>query len=124
MKQLTLMFKEIQLAYFTVPRVIKSCKNWLIKKFLNKERIPEIITKKINVFYKQKIGIESAIENEQISFEKYMELLSKALSHDKVLLEYFRQTGESGKAKTVEFRIECTEKEINQEVEHVSEGGD
>ena len=88
------------------------------------EMILKEIKDKLLIFYKQKIGIESAIENEQISFEKYMELLNKALSHDKVLLQYFTQTGESGKSKTVEFRIECTEKEINQEVEDVSEGED
>mmetsp|Transcript_11897 Transcript_11897/g.10513 ORF Transcript_11897/g.10513 Transcript_11897/m.10513 type:complete len:111 (+) Transcript_11897:330-662(+) len=83
-----------------------------------KEKIPDDIRIKVLLFQKQKLGIESAIENEQVSFEKYMEFLNKSLDHDKILIDYFKQTGQDKKALIVKFRIECTEKELNQEVDN------
>lgn len=46
-----------------------------------------------------------------------MEYLEKALAHDRILYQYFIDIGNGNKASTVKFRIECLEKEINQDVE-------
>ena len=86
-----------------------------------KTKIPDSIRNKVLLFQKQKIGIESAIENEQVSFEQYMEYLKKSLTHDKILLDYFTQIGSQNKAEIVRNRIKCTEKELNQEISEVSE---
>jgi hypothetical protein len=79
--------------------------------------IPKTISKKMMLFTKQAADLESAIINKQVTFEQYMSYLKKSLSHDQLLLGYFNEIGNKQKAKIVEFRIECTQKEINQEVE-------
>ena len=86
-----------------------------------KEIIPDEARKKFLLFQQQKIGIESAIQNEQVTFEQYMEFLNKSLKHDKILHKYFMKIKDEEKAELVKFRMECTEKEINQEVDDASE---
>ena len=83
----------------------------------NGKKLDDSIKTKLLLFQSQVIGIQSAIENEQVTFEKYMEFLNKGLEHDKVLLKYFEDTGNDANAKIVKFRIEWYEKEINGEIE-------
>lgn len=78
---------------------------------------------KFLLFTQQKSGIESAIENEQVTFEQYMGYLQKAQKHDEALLGYFETIQDSVKAEIVRFRLECVQKELNQEVE-MGEGED
>lgn len=82
-----------------------------------KQPVDEEIRMKMLLFQSQKIGIESAIGNNQVTFDQYMGFLNKGLEHDRVLLQYFEDIGDQAKARTVRFRIECYEKEINGEVE-------
>lgn len=88
----------------------------------SKTKISDEVRQKFLLLHKQKTGIESAIQNEQVSFEQYMGYLQKSLEHDKVLFDYFTQSGMTEKANTVRFRMECTQKEINQEVDEDAEG--
>lgn len=62
------------------------------------------------------IGIQNAIQNEQVTLDQYMKYLEMGLEHDKLLLEHFEKIGDKAKAKLIKFRIECYEKEINEEV--------
>mmetsp|Transcript_4870 Transcript_4870/g.4112 ORF Transcript_4870/g.4112 Transcript_4870/m.4112 type:complete len:264 (+) Transcript_4870:401-1192(+) len=96
----------------------------IVKKCLqDKKMIPADTRKKYLLFQQQKIGIESAIENEQVTFDQYMGFLKKSLEHDKILAKYFKKTKEEEKMKLVKFRMKCTEKEINEEVDDVSDDG-
>lgn len=70
------------------------------------------------------LGIQDAIENEKVTYDQYMEYLRKGVDHDKILLQYFEDTGDEDKAKRVRFRIECFEKEINGEVEEEEDEDD
>lgn len=70
------------------------------------------------------LGIQDAIENEKVTYDQYMEYLQKGVDHDKILLQYFEDTGDEAKAKRVRFRIECFEKEINGEVEEEEDEDD
>ncbi|CAI2385166.1 unnamed protein product [Moneuplotes crassus] len=74
-----------------------------------------LLKTKMILFEQQKEGIESAIGNEQITFEQYISYLEKSLAHDKILYDYFISAGLSQKAQTVKFRMECTEKEMDQD---------
>lgn len=89
----------------------------------SKKPVDNAIRVKMLLFQSQQIGIQSAIENEQVSYDQYMEYLNKGLDHDRVLLKYFEDTGNEAKAKIVKFRIECYEKEINGDIEE-EEGDD
>ena len=81
------------------------------------QKLDDSIKTKLLLFQSQVLGIQSAIENEQVTFEKYMEFLTKGLEHDKILLKYFEDSGNDTNAKIVKFRIEWYEKEINGEIE-------
>ena len=81
------------------------------------KKIDDTIKTKLLLFQSQVIGIHSAIENEKIDLDQYIGYLKKGLEHDKILLEYFEDTGNETNAKIVRFRIEWYEKEINGEVE-------
>ena len=83
----------------------------------NQTPVDKKLKEKLLFFQKQKNDIQSAIENEMITFEKYMEFLEKSLNHDKILYQYFVDIQDQAKAKQVKFRIECTDKELNQDVE-------
>lgn len=86
-----------------------------------KKPVDNMISTKLLLFQSQMMGIQSAIENEQVSFDQYMGYLNKGVEHDKILLQYFEDTGESKKADQVRFRIEWFEKEINGEVEETED---
>lgn len=89
-----------------------------VKSYLkSKKPCPPEIQTKMLLFQSQMMSIQSAIENEQVTFDQYMEYLNKGVTHDKILLGYFQDIGDQGKASQVKFRIECFEKEINGEVE-------
>ena len=94
----------------------------MVKSYLSKKKpCPPEIQAKMLLFQSQMMSIQSAIENEQVSFDQYMEFLNKGVTHDKILLGYFQDIGDTGKASQVKFRIECFEKEINGEVEEEDE---
>jgi len=79
----------------------------LVKSYLQKkEPIDPAVKAKLLLFQSQVANMTSAIENEQVSQEKYMEYLNKGLDHDKLLLQYFEDTGNEAKAKIVRYRIE------------------
>jgi len=65
-----------------------------------------MIQTKMLLFQSQMAGIQSAIENEQVSFDQYMGYLKKGVAHDKILLKYFEDIGDKPKASLVRFRIE------------------
>lgn len=91
------------------------------KALKEKKPVDDSVRTKMLLFQSQAVGIQSAIENEQVSFEQYMEYLNKGLAHDKVLLKYFDQTGNKEFANIVKFRIECFEQEINQSMDEDDE---
>ena len=76
------------------------------KALKSKQPISQQIKDKMMLFKGQVIQMTAAIENEQVSLDKYMEYLQRGLKHDQVLLKYFEDTGNESKAKIVRFRIE------------------
>lgn len=72
----------------------------------NQQQIVQEDKEKMLLFKSQVIMMTQAIENEQVTQEKYMEYLNKGLAHDRILLKYFNDTGATAKAKIVQFRIE------------------
>mmetsp|Transcript_32661 Transcript_32661/g.32024 ORF Transcript_32661/g.32024 Transcript_32661/m.32024 type:complete len:87 (+) Transcript_32661:1612-1872(+) len=71
-----------------------------------KKPADNMVTTKLLLFQSQMMSIQSAIENEQVTFEQYMGFLKKGIGHDKTLLQYFEDTGATSKANAVRFRIE------------------
>ena len=65
-----------------------------------------MLNTKMLLFQTQMMSIQSAIEEEKVTFDQYMGFLNKGLEHDRVLLKYFVDTGNESKAKVVRYRIE------------------
>jgi len=71
-----------------------------------KKRLDDMVKMKLLLFQSQALAIQSAIENEQVTLDQYMEYLNKGIAHDKVLLQFFEDTGNKKNAEIVRFRIE------------------
>lgn len=79
----------------------------LVNAALKKQQpVNDVYRSKMLLFQSQVMGMESAIENEQVTFDQYMGYLKKGLEHDKILLKYFEDIGDEAKAKMVRSRIE------------------
>ena len=81
------------------------------------EWIPPTLKEANLAFTRQKISLEGALQSGQVSQSQYEGYLKGSLEHDKILKKYFSDIGEVEKAKVVSFRIECTEWELNHEID-------
>mmetsp|Transcript_2066 Transcript_2066/g.2334 ORF Transcript_2066/g.2334 Transcript_2066/m.2334 type:complete len:197 (-) Transcript_2066:87-677(-) len=88
---------------------IKQFKNYqeIINTSIENGKTPDnMIKTKMLLYQSQMEGIQSAIENEQVSLDQYMGFLKKGIDHDKILLKYFEDIGADSKAKAVKYRIQ------------------
>mmetsp|Transcript_33582 Transcript_33582/g.38605 ORF Transcript_33582/g.38605 Transcript_33582/m.38605 type:complete len:83 (+) Transcript_33582:646-894(+) len=59
---------------------------------------PNELFKVFLAFQTQKMQLEYAINNEQVTFEQYVGYLNKSLAHDKVLLKYYEDYSKANHA--------------------------